>query len=452
MINFYFLKFIITFIRKQDKDTYLSASSYQPLTISTYFGKILERVLEKRLLLFCREHNIIDEAQEGFLPQKNTTRYLYRMLATLSEAKRRRLQAIVLLIDFEKAFDSVPISCMLSKLHKHGVDGKFLKLISSFLSQGTISLRVNDYIGPRRRLGFIGLPQGSVLSPLLFIIYIADLLTFTSIPDIAASSTSKYKYADDGSIVNIATSLSECHRNMQLVCDSLKDWCYKWRLMINCKNDKTEAIIISSKESSTSALRKLKIGNKEIEYVNSSRVLELVLDNQLTFEKHAKANLKSCWYEWHHLSDKTTRKRGLNTSSLAILFKPAVLTKLMYASPVWLQKNLSVFKKFISRALLKITGAQFFPPKAVSEVLLYLPPLELVLETFVVKFYLKCLSVDDNMRSLVMQLEETPTHPFYKHIMSVKNYMQWKSSETLGEIALRDIVLIDAPPPPPQQS
>ena len=109
---------LVCFIRKADKDSYLLPGSFRPITLASYIGKILERVLQKRLLLYCQREDIIDEAQEGFLPKRSTTRYLYKMMASVREARRRKLSAILLFIDFEKAFDSVPTSGMIYKLNR----------------------------------------------------------------------------------------------------------------------------------------------------------------------------------------------------------------------------------------------------------------------------------------------------------------------------------------------
>ena len=98
------------------------------------------------------------------------------MLLSLHEIKRCKMTAFILLIDFEKAFDSVPIPCFIIKLHNNGVRGKFLELIHSYLTNRSVQLNVNDFIGPRRKCRLIGLPQDAVLSPLLFIKYIAYLL------------------------------------------------------------------------------------------------------------------------------------------------------------------------------------------------------------------------------------------------------------------------------------
>ena len=436
---------LVTFIKKANKNSYLLPGSYRPLTISSYIGKIMERVLQRRLLLYCQQNEVIDNSQEGFLPNRNTSRYLYKMTSTILEARRRKLQAMVLLIDFQKAFDSVPVSSIIFKLKQYGVNGHFLKLMYSFLSSGTINIKVNDFIGPKRSVGKYGLPQGSVLSPLLFIIYISDLLSTKNLPTSVKEWTLVFKYADDGSVLITGRDTAECFKRMQIVCKYLTKWCSKWRLAVNCEKDKTEAIIVKTKNSSNSLIPKLTISGKEIEYVPSSKVLGITIDEDLNFHSHAKKTLSSCWNTWTRLSDRTTRKQGLNCSTLTILFKTAVLTKLFYAAPIWLSKNQSIFDKFIARVMLRITGSQFYPPNPVSQVVLNLPPLALQFELLVVKFHLKSLSQDDDIKSLIIQIEETPEHPFYKHVMWTKNYLSWKrnNSKVARNISLVDISPVD---------
>ena len=176
----------ICFIKKAGKPSYMEPGAYRPLTISSYVGKLLERVIENRLKEFCNSNNILDNAQEGFRSKRSTTRYLYRLTASLHEARMKKLVSMVLFIDFEKAFDSVWIPGLIVKLNRHGIKGKLLRIISTYLSGRIMSLRINSYFGRDRHCLEYGLPQGSVLSPLLFIIYIADLLHYPHLPTEAA--------------------------------------------------------------------------------------------------------------------------------------------------------------------------------------------------------------------------------------------------------------------------
>ena len=176
-------------------------------------------------------------------------------------------------------------------------------------------------------------------------------------------------------------------------------------------------------------------------YVSKSRVLGVIVDEDLSFEPHAKNVLKNCWYSWTKLTENTSRKRGLNTSSLLILFKTVVLTKLLYASPIWLNDNLDIFKQFMAKAILKIIGAQFYPPKAVSEMLLGLPPLELMNNKVTIKFILKCLFQKDDVTSKIFQIEATPQHHYYKQTILVKEFLKTKFNDIgpLHSMSLNDI-------------
>lgn len=123
----------VIILKKAGKTTYQDPSSYRPISLTSYVGKVLERVLESRLKTFLLKHNLIDDEQEGFMKHKSTTRYLYRLSAKLSQAKRKKLVGVLLLADFEKAFDSVWIQGLLYKLNKAGVKGNLWLTIANYL-------------------------------------------------------------------------------------------------------------------------------------------------------------------------------------------------------------------------------------------------------------------------------------------------------------------------------
>ena len=137
----------MSFIKKVDKSTYTKPDSYRGLTMSSYFGKILERILDRRIQDHIGFNGDLDEDQEGFTRGRSTTRYLFRLVANLNEIKRKKMACIILFIDFEKAFDSVHIPTLITKLNKFGVNGKLLKLINNFLINRKVCLKVNNHVG-----------------------------------------------------------------------------------------------------------------------------------------------------------------------------------------------------------------------------------------------------------------------------------------------------------------
>ena len=193
----------VVFIRKPNKERYYECSSYRPLSISSHIGKTLERILATRIKSYLDVNGLLGDEQEGFRSKRNTTRSLYRLHLMLENAKRSRLPTALLNIDLEKAFDSVWVDGLLFKLLEHNISGKMYQIIKSFLKTRVASIELNGYKPPKFQID-IGVPQGSVLSPLLFIIFLNDFLS---------NQAQKFKFADDSSL--IATGII-CHPTKKL--------------------------------------------------------------------------------------------------------------------------------------------------------------------------------------------------------------------------------------------
>ena len=423
----------VTFIQKPGKSSYVKPGSFRPITISSYIGKMLERVMDRRIKDLCAMESIPDEEQEGFLPVRNTTRYLFKLLSTVHETRRRKLTAFLLCIDFQKAFDSVPHECLIVKLHKLGINGMMLNLIDNMLSQRSVRLKINGVLGPLRRCGRVGLPQGAVLSPILFILYISDLLCTKNLPEEVRCRTEAFKFADDGSVL-VFGDQSQCERTMAVVLDYIHNWCRKWRLAVNCDRNKTEIIIIRPRGSSDDGAspQQLKLGNKAVSFAKNSKVLGVYIDSNLNFMTHAADVLKRCWFNWNKLTSMTGRLSGINSSGLSLLFRTVILTKILYAAPIWLKQRTDFFGDLVSRARLKITGGQVHIAKPLSELLACVPPIDVLVETVATKFVLKGLAAKDNITAKLLQIEAEQNHVFFWQIAATKRYLVWKSNQLDG--------------------
>ena len=418
----------VTFIRKEGKSNYMMPGSYRPISVSSYIGKILERVIDNRIREFLGVEENVDEDQEGFIRERSTTRYLFRLLANLEEIKRQKLACIILFLDFEKAFDSVHLPTLMVKLDALGIKGKMFSLLKGFLFSRNVCLKVNQYKGNLKWCKLYGLPQGAVLSPLLFILFISDMVKNT--PEEVKKYLNCYKFADDGTLMIALENINTCHGKMQELCDNLSDWCIRNKLVINCDVNKTEAIILKTKAIKNKPQPpELQINGKAIRYVKNTKVLGVVVDDELNFKAHALKKLNESNKKWGMITKSTNRNHGLNIFSLALLLKTMILTKIFYAAPIWLNRCLKFYDSFWNKIVMKISGSTLNPQREITELALHLPPLSVQLESITVKFICKILTKGDHLTAILYQVEASKTPHFQYQLGVFKRYLQWKEGQ-----------------------
>ena len=226
----------VIFLRKSGKKTYSAPGSYRPICITSYIGKLLEKIIAARLHAFLEKKKYYDAEQEGFTTNRNTIRYLNRLQLEIKADLMLDKTVIALFADMEKAFDSVWKRGLIVKLAKLNIKGEILKLIDDFLFSRIVKLNVNGYDSPAKETEEYGLPQGSALSPILFKVYMMDLLEDL----VGNENISLFKFADDGTIKIKGNTNQECVDTLHQVLTSLHKWSRKWRMIINCDPNKTE--------------------------------------------------------------------------------------------------------------------------------------------------------------------------------------------------------------------
>ena len=164
----------VIFLRKPHKEDYNNANSYRPITLTSYVGKLFERIIERRLRNDLQAKGLIDDCQEGFRKRRGTGRCIYKLLDNIQNIIVQGNFAAALFIDLEKAFDSIWIDGLMYKLREAGINSYILNIIDQYLRNRNVYIE----IGENRSESFkseVGLPQGSILSPFLFIFYIAEV-------------------------------------------------------------------------------------------------------------------------------------------------------------------------------------------------------------------------------------------------------------------------------------
>ena len=416
----------VIFLKKEGKSSYNDAGAYRPISITSYLGKILEKILVMRLEAYLYGEELVDASQEGFTKARNSVRYLNRLNLNIQNDLERKRTVACLFLDFEKAFDSVWKKGLIVKLLRVGINGQFLRLIDSFLNSRKVRLHVNDYIGGLRHCLEVGLPQGSALSPILFKFFIMDLGE-----DLVTNRRIEmYKFADDGTFRVSGEFWVDCREVMVQVLSSLEIWCNQWRLVINCKVDKTEIVIFSPKDKEHQELpQDIGMGEKNIRIVQKSKVLGLTIDNKLNYESHSIMIFRQLNNIWVNICKYSNRNWGFNQKVLVRLLKTLFLSKLYYAGQIWINsKNIQAINKLWYKMIKAAIGAVFNIKQVLAEVILGVPPLMLVNEINKVKHYLK-LNIQktkwDQLRDDLQTLaEESDTTK--RELASVFKFLRWK--------------------------
>ncbi|KAA3676029.1 uncharacterized protein DEA37_0011181 [Paragonimus westermani] len=246
-----------------------SPASYRPISLTSIPCKIMERLLKRAILNHFLSNNLFSSTQHGFLPNRSCITNMLIFMDSLTEAKDNGLISDAIFFDFAKAFDRVPHGPLKHKLEAYGIQGEVLRWIASFLDNRTFRVKTGaDLSSP----SFIsaGVPQGSVLGPLLFLIYINDL------PSNISSSV--LLYADDLKIWN-ATDPSA----LQIDLDAIKRWSDDWSLPLN---DNKCAHMSLGGDSGNAFMIHSASGTVDIMRIDLKKDLGIWLSSNLSFTYH----------------------------------------------------------------------------------------------------------------------------------------------------------------------
>lgn len=192
--------------------------NYRPISLTCTLCKVFERLLKEVMLNFLSTNNLINDSQHGFLPKRSCCSALLAFLEQVTDSVNNNKVVDSVYLDFSKAFDSVPHKRLTHKLEIIGFSGDIIKLVESFLSDRKQRVSIANSCSDYSRVTS-GVPQGSVLGPLLFVIYVNDIDT-----DI---SSSIIKFADDIKLFKAFDPSQETRLQNDL--DKIAQWCETWQ-------------------------------------------------------------------------------------------------------------------------------------------------------------------------------------------------------------------------------
>ena len=322
-------------------------SDYRPISITPILSKIFERLLAKRLNAFAESNHLFPNLQFGFRKGLGACDALLTISNVVQKSLDSGHEVRLVGLDFSAAFDRVNHEALIFKLKQMGIGGVFLNMIIEFLSGRKQRVVVDGQYSEYRNV-VSGVPQGSVLGPLLFILYTHDMWFGLENKLVA--------YADDATLFasvpspdrrpDIAESL-----NRDLA--RISAWCKSWGMKLNAS--KTQSMTVSRSRTFDPVHPDLLIDNIPLSTYNSFKILGVILDSKFTFEKHIRS-----------ISSSIAQKIGILRKSFKIFgdqsvlkncFNSFILPCFEYCSPVWssaadshlklLDRNLNAIKFLI---------------------------------------------------------------------------------------------------------
>ena len=258
----------------KNKGTMLDMNNYRAISILSPFSKIFEKVLESQLRNYFVDNELISIHQHGFRKAHSCESNLHEIISILNSNIDNKLYNLLTFIDFKKAFDLVDSNILLYKLGHYGLNNHALKMIENYLSNRNQIVKYNNVSSSLQPVCY-GVPQGSILGPLLFTIFINDL------PLIVDENKMKL-FADDSSLMNAAENFDQLVAESKEDLKKIDNWCKLNLVEINWS--KTKIMILTNRKLKNDI--EFKFNNNEIEHVKTFKLLGVTLDYKLNFKQH----------------------------------------------------------------------------------------------------------------------------------------------------------------------
>ena len=257
-------------------DSRMETKNYRPISLLPIFNKIFEKILHSRITSFIDKHNILFERQYGFQKGKSTEFALIDIQERILEILNKKEIPCCVFLDFAKAFDTVNHKILLGKLHHYGIRGIALQLIESYLTDREQCVQVNDMLSEYEGV-LHGVPQGSILGPLFFLLYINDIA-------LSSKKLSFYLFADDTTILHSEKDIDTLEKTINDELVHVSDWLTANKLSLNVK--KSNVLLFRTKNSPINRKIRIKINGIDAEEKEDAKYLGVMVDNKLSYLSH----------------------------------------------------------------------------------------------------------------------------------------------------------------------
>ena len=275
-----------------------------------------------RIIQYIEKNNIFFEKQYGFRKKRSTTLAIIELTEKIKQEIDNNKITIGIFLDLSKAFDTVNHQILLKKLEHYGIRGVVYKWFESYLSGRMQHVKYNDTISDAKLVS-CGVPQGSVLGPLLFLIYINDI-------NVSSQLTSFILFADDTNLFYSGENVEQLNKTINAEMQNISQWLIDNQLTLNIK--KTNYIVFKSTKKKILNPIKIFFNNCQLTQVKETKFLGVIIDEHLNWNQHI-----------NYIANKISKSIGiickaryfLNSNILRTLYNTLIYPYLYYGNIVW---------------------------------------------------------------------------------------------------------------------
>ena len=268
----------------------MEVKNYRPISLLPIFSKVFEKRMHSRIYKFMLDNKILFKSQYGFQKNKSTEHALLDIHSKIIDAFENKEIPCCIFLDFAKAFDTVNHSILINKLNHYGIRGNSLKWLESYLSNRTQCVQIGNQLSEKMTIN-CGVPQGSVLGPLLFLLYINDIANSSNLINFQL-------FADDTCIFYSHKNKTVLENNLNQELSKVSDWLIANKLSLNV--DKSNVLVFRNKNSNDEQILNLFINGEKLSEQIFAKYLGLLFDNKLTWQ-----------YQIDHISSKLTKGNAM---------------------------------------------------------------------------------------------------------------------------------------------
>ena len=308
---------VVPIYKKGDKH---KAENYRPVSLTSIVCKMCEHIIASNVMRHLDKHKILTDCQHGFRKKRSCETQLIITTNDLTTVLEEGGQTDVILLDFAKAFDKVPHKRLLHKLHHYGIRGSILEWIRSFLNERSQQVVLEGSSSERAPVKS-GVPQGSVLGPLLFLAYINDL------PEKLNQGTVVKLFADDCVLYRRIENKKDCD-TLQGDLDQLQRWESDWLMRFH--PNKCQVVRVTNKKNIIR--HEYTIRGEKLEVVENAKYLGVNINNKMSWNNHIDSITKKAHKTLGFLQRNTSR---CPEKTKELCYKALVRPQVEYSSVVW---------------------------------------------------------------------------------------------------------------------